>query len=153
MGTFGERHRRIRAQRLRALPLYALVVLVLCAAALAIAACGESDDRNANRPAVPINVSVQLGAKKVSVSPAKFGAGPITMLVANQSGASQTVTIDGPRVRQSVGPINPQDTATLKVTVEPGEYTLATDESASLREARLTVGPKRPSGQNTLLLP
>jgi hypothetical protein len=148
MRSFGERHRRIRTQRRRALP-----VLALCGAALFASACGSSDDRNANRPPVPLNVSIQLGAREVSVSPAKFGAGPITLLVANQSGASQTVTVDGPRVRQSVGPINPQDTATLKVTVQPGQYTVAADESAGLRPARLAVGPKRPSGQNTLLLP
>ena len=102
---------------------------------------------------MPINVSVQLGARKVTVSPAQFGAGPITLLVANQSGASQTVTIDGPRVRQSIGPINPEDTATLKVSVQPGAYTLAAAQAAGLRPARLTVGPPRPSAQNTLLLP
>jgi hypothetical protein len=152
MGTFGERQRRMRSRRpcraLRGTP-----VVAVCALAVALGACGESDNRNANRPPVPVNISVQLGARKVTVSPAKFGAGPITLLVANQSGASQTVTIDGPRLRQSVGPINPQDTATLKVTVQPGDYTLATDEAAGLKPAKLTVGPKRPSGQNTLLLP
>jgi hypothetical protein len=142
MGTFVERHGRKR-----------LPALALCAFALALTSCGNSDDRNANRPPVPINVSVQLGARKVTVSPDKFGAGPITLLLANQSGASQTVTVDGPRLRQSVGPINPEDTATLKVTVQPGEYTLAAAEAAGLRPARLTVGPKRPSAQNTLLLP
>lgn len=148
MGSFAERHRRIRAQRLRALPVLALSGLVLL-----VSACGSSDNRNANRPPVPVNISVQLGTSKVTVSPAKFGAGPIALLIANQSGASQTLTIDGPRVRQSVGPINPEDTATLKVTVQPGSYTLSTDESAGLRPAHLTVGPKRPSAQNTLLLP
>jgi hypothetical protein len=145
MGTLGDRHRLIGAKRALALVLGLLVVVV--------SACGESDDRNQNRPPVPINVSVQLGPKKVTASPAKFGAGPITLLVANQSGASQTVTIDGPRVRQSVGPINPEDTATLKVSVLPGDYTLAAAEAGGLRPAKLTVGPKRPSGQNTLLLP
>jgi hypothetical protein len=148
MGSFAKRHRRIRAQRLRVLPALALGGL-----ALVVSSCGSSDDRNANRPPVPLNISVQLGARKVSVSPAKFGAGPITVLVSNQSGASQTVTIDGPRVRQSVGPINPEDTATLKVTVQPGEYTVSADESGDLQPARLTVGPKRPSAQDTLLLP
>jgi hypothetical protein len=128
-------------------------LLVLCALALTLGACGTDDDRDKNRPPVPINVSVQVGAQAVKASPAKFGAGPITLLVANQSGASQTVTIDGPRVQQSVGPINPEDTATLKVTVQPGEYTLASAEAGGLRPARLTVGPARPSAQNTLLLP
>jgi hypothetical protein len=149
MGTLGDRHARIGGQQGRR----RLPALALCALAVTLGACGSSDDRNENRPPVPINVSVQVGAQKVTVSPAKFGAGPITLLVANQSGASQTVTIDGPRVRQSVGPINPEDTATLKVTVQPGGYTLAVAEAAGLRPARLTVGPERPSGQNTLLLP
>jgi hypothetical protein len=149
MGILGDRHPRIGAQR----RLLRAPALLLCVLAVALGACGSSDDRNKDRPPVPINVSVQLGAQKVTVSPARFGAGPITMLVANQSGASQTVTIDGPRVRQSVGPINPEDTATLKVTVQPGEYTLATAEAAGLRPARLAVGPERPSAQNTLNLP
>jgi hypothetical protein len=120
---------------------------------LAASACGGSDNRNANRPPVPINISVQLGTKKVTASPAKFGAGPITMLVANQSGASQSLTIDGPRLRQSIGPINPEDTATLKVNVDPGTYTLAVEEASGVKPGRLNVGPKRPSAQNTLLLP
>jgi|RhiMetStandDraft_4_1073278.scaffolds.fasta_scaffold372087_1 hypothetical protein len=149
MGNLGDRNPRIGAQRLRV----RASALLLLAVAVTIGACGGSDDRNQERPAVPINVSVQLGPQKVTVSPAKFGAGPITLLVANQSGASQTLTIDGPQVKQSVGPINPEDTATLKVSVQEGDYTLATDPSAGLRPARLTVGPKRPSGQNTLLLP
>jgi hypothetical protein len=141
--------RRQGLSGVRQLPVFG----VLCLLAIVVASCGESDDRNANRPPVPINISVQLGARKVTASPAKFGAGPITLLVANQSGASQTVTIDGPRLRQSVGPINPEDTATLKVEVQPGDYTVATATTSGLRPARLTVGPKRPSGQNTLLLP
>jgi hypothetical protein len=149
MGTLGDRHPRIGARgRLLRAP-----ALVLCALTVTITACGSNDNRNQNRPPVPINISVQLGARKVTVSPAKFGAGPITLLVANQSGASQTVTMDGPRVKQSVGPINPEDTATLKVSVQPGDYTLAAAEAAGLRPAKVTVGPKRPSGQNTLLLP
>lgn len=149
MGTLGDRHRLIGAQRL----IVRAPALVLGMLAIVLASCGESDNRDKNRPPVPINVSVQLGARTVTASPAKFGAGPITLLVANQSGASQTVTIDGPRVRQSVGPINPEDTATLKVSVLPGDYTLSAAEAAGLRPAKLTVGPNRPSGQNTLLLP
>src|SRR5919201_7148027 len=137
MGNLGDRNPRSGSQRRRV----RAPVLLLVTAAVTIAACGGSNDRNQNRPPVPINVSVQLGPQKVTVSPAKFGAGPITLLVSNQSGASQTVTINGPQVRQSVGPINPEDTATLKVTVQPGEYTLATAEAAGLRPARLTVGP------------
>jgi hypothetical protein len=41
----------------------------------------------------------------------------------------------------------------LKVSVNPGEYQLATDSSSSVEPARLVVGAKRPSAQNELQLP
>jgi hypothetical protein len=132
----------------------AALLAVLCAAALTTTACGNnSDDRTELRPPVPINISVEIGTSRVTASPAKFGAGPIALLVSNQSGASQTLTIDGPQVRQSVGPINPQDTATLKVSVGSGEFTLAADQASGLKATKLEVGPARPSAQNQLLLP
>jgi hypothetical protein len=131
-----------------------VLAAALCGLVLPLSACGGgSNDHNEKRPPVPINISVEPGANRVTASPAKFGAGPITLLVSNQSSASQTLTIDGPQVRQSVGPINPQDTATLKVTVGSGEFTLAADEASGLRPAKLEVGPKRPTAQNQLLLP
>ena len=116
--------------------------------------CGSDDEaRSEERPPVPINISVNLDEERITASPAAFGAGPITLLIANQSGAAQTLTIDGPRLRRSVGPINPQDTATVRLRVLQGEYTLSAEESSGLREATLTVGPERPSAQNDLLLP
>ena len=63
------------------------------------------------------------------------------------------MTVEGPRLRRSVGPINPQDTATVRLRVLQGEHTLSAEESSGLREATLTVGPERPSAQNELLLP
>ena len=83
-----------------------------------------TDERTSNlRPPAPINVSVEIGDDAVTASPSKFGAGPIELIASNQSSAAHTLTIDGPRVKQSVGPISPQDTATLKVTVSPARYT------------------------------
>lgn len=116
--------------------------------------CGGSDEaRSKERPPVPLNVSVNLDQRGITASPDKFGAGPITLLVANQSGASQTLTIDGPRLRRSVGPINPQDTATVRLRVLPGDFTISAEASAGLRDETLRVGPERPSAQNDLLLP
>ena len=133
-------------------------MLLAALAVLAIAAvgsgCGGDDEaRSEERPPVPINISINLNEDGVTASPDEFGAGPITLLVANQSGASQTLTIDGPRLRRSVGPINPQDTATVRLRVQPGEFTVSAAESSGLRPARLQVGPERPSAQNDLLLP
>jgi hypothetical protein len=137
------------AALIRALAAFAAVSLVAVASG-----CGSDDEaRSEERPPVPINISINVDEKGITASPDKFGAGPVTLLVANQSGAAQTLTIDGPRLRRSVGPINPQDTATVRLRVLPGEHTLSAEESAGLREATLTVGPERPSAQNDLLLP
>ena len=128
---------------------------IVAAVALAGATgCGSDDEaRSEQRPPVPVNVSVNLGPDQLTASPKRFGAGPVTLLIANQSGASQTLTVDGPRLRRSVGPVNPQDTVTVRLRMEQGEYTISAEESAGLREAKLTVGPERPSAQNDLLLP
>jgi hypothetical protein len=129
-------------------------VLALCALAALATGCGGDDEaRSEERPPVPINVSVSINERNITASPAKFGAGPVTLLIANQSGASQTITIEGPRLRRSVGPINPEDTATVRLELAPGEHTLSADESAGVREERLAVGPRRASAQDTLLLP
>lgn len=122
--------------------------------ALAASGCGGSSQRTSNlRPPAPINISVKIGDDRVSASPTKFGAGPIVVIVSNQSSASHTITMDGPQLRQSVGPINPEDTATLKVLVKPGKYSLTADGTSSVKPASLTVGPKRASAQNQLLQP
>jgi hypothetical protein len=131
-----------------------VVVLASVLSALAASGCGADDERNSNpRPPAPIEVSVEIGDERISADPGKLGAGPIVLVASNQSSASHQLTIDGPRLRQSVGPINPQDTATLKVTIRPGEYTVAADGAAAARPATLTVGPERPSAQNELLQP
>jgi hypothetical protein len=126
----------------------------LLAALPVFAGCGGDDERTSNpRPPTAINVAVRIGDDRVIASPSRFGAGPINIIASNQSSASHRLTIDGPRLRRSVGPINPQDTATLKVSVTPGEYQLATDSSSSVKPVRLQVGAKRPSAQNELQLP
>jgi anti-sigma-K factor RskA len=131
-----------------------LAALAVVALATVTSACGSDDEaRSEERPPVPVNVSVLLDDDGITASPTKFGAGPITLLIANQSGGSQTLTIEGPRLRRSVGPINPQDTATVRLRVQQGEHTLSASEAAGLREATLDVGPPRPSAQNELLLP
>lgn len=141
-------------KRIRIRGLGALAVVAVALLAAVGTGCGSDDEaRSEERPPVPINVSVSLDEDSITGSPTEFGAGPVTLLIANQSGAAQTVTIDGPRLRRSVGPVNPQDTATVQLRVQQGEYTLSAEESSGLREATLTVGPERPSAQNDLLLP
>ena len=131
------------------------------AGALALGGCGGSskDYENNPRPAAPIVVTGYIDDQRVSVSPGSFGAGPISLIVTNQTGASQRVTLEsagatgtGPGIKQVTAPISPQDTATLKVDVKPGSYSVHVAGDA-IRAARLKVGPERESAQNDLLQP
>jgi hypothetical protein len=126
--------------------------------ALALAGCGSSGKyANDPRPPTPIVVTAAITPSGVSVSPDHFGAGPISLVVTNQTSRSQRVTISQQINGQSqdqeqTAPINPQDTGTLKADLDPGRYTVHVDDTAA-RPARLVVGPKRPSAQNQLLQP
>jgi hypothetical protein len=128
-------------------------------AALTLVSCGsEADYKNDPRPPSPINISAAISAQKVTVSPQKFGAGPVTFLIANLTDDTQEVTVETADlankagIRQTTSPINPQGTATLKVDVEEGDYVVRT-KSSGIREAHITVGAERASSQDTLLQP
>jgi hypothetical protein len=104
-------------------------------------------------------VTAYVSGKSVSVSPAKFGAGPIVVIVTNQSNRSQDVTLETDTlasgtsgIRQTTGLINPGQTGQIKVDVDQGSYKLAVGDTA-IRPAQVTVGPKRASSQNELLQP
>jgi hypothetical protein len=109
---------------------------------------------------VPIIITASISTEQVSVSPKRFGAGPITLIVSNQTGASQRVTLESddapgsgePGVRQQTAPINPRDTAQLEANVRPGRYRVAV-EGGGIDAATVDVGAPRPSAQNQVLLP
>ena len=130
-----------------------------CALSVALVGCGSSGDyTNSSRPAVPITVTAAIVKGRVVVSPAHFGAGPITLIVTNQTARSQELTFETNElggnqsgVRQLSGPINPQATATLKADVRQGTYVLRV--RSGVRAARITVGPPRRSAQDQLLQP
>jgi hypothetical protein len=131
--------------------------MVLAGAAVLLAGCGGGDDyKNELRPPSPINVTAYVSAQKVSVSPASFGAGPIVVIVTNQSNSSQDVTFSSQpetaSFTQSTGPINPGDTGQIKIDVAQGSYLIKTGDQ-SIRPATLTVGAERQSAQNELLQP
>lgn len=123
----------------------------------AAAGCGsEVEYANTPRPASPIVVTASISRDSVSVSPGRFGAGPISVIVTNQTGAAQQVTLetdgDQPGVRRQTPPIDPRDTASLKADVEPGRYTLHVGGNA-IAAASLRVGAPRPSAQDDVLQP
>lgn len=132
------------------------------ATALLAAACGGSDDyANKPRPPAPINVTANITDKRVEVSPKRFGAGPIVLIIANQSSESQEVTLETdepagasskPGIRQKTSPVNPRGTAELKVDVAEGTYKVSVGAGA-VRPALVRVGSERESAQNKLLQP
>jgi hypothetical protein len=130
-------------------------------AVLALGGCGSSsgDYKNDPRPPGPIVITGYVDDQRVSVSPRTLGAGPISLIVTNQTSAAQRVTVEsadatgsGPGLKQVTAPISPRDTATLKADVKPGHYTVHVAGDA-IRAARLQVGPERASAQNDLLQP
>ena len=134
-------------------------VCALGAAAL-LSACGEEDDyENRPRPPTPIVVSASISTERISVSPRDFGAGPITLIVTNQTEAPQELTLETneigggePGIQQETGPISPGDTASLKAELREGTYRIAVN-GAGIQEAALDVGEPRESAQNELLQP
>jgi hypothetical protein len=127
---------------------------VVLAGGLLLTGCGkrQKDYANDPRPPSPINVAAYISTDRVSVSPASFGAGPIVVIVTNQSGVSQEVTLTGDQVTQSTGPINPGDTGQMKVFAKEGTYTLEVS-AGGVRSATVNVGPERASAQNQVLQP
>ena len=128
-------------------------------AALGLSGCGSDDDyANEPRPPAPIVVTATITPDGVAVSPSEFGAGPINLIVANQTEGAQQVTFEtageegGTGLSQTTGPISPRDTATLKADLAQGTYALRAGES-SITPAEIEVGASRPSAQNELLQP
>lgn len=129
---------------------------MLSAAVLVLTGCGSSSSyKNDPRPPAPINVTAYISPTRVSVSPKTFGAGPIVLIVTNQSDTSQEATFQtdsGDEVNQTTSPINPGNTAQLKLDVQEGTYVLRTGND-EVEPATVTVDAERPSAQNDVLQP
>jgi hypothetical protein len=124
---------------------------------LPMGACGQGDFKNEPRPATAIELTGVIQRAKVTVSPHKVGAGPVTITISNQTDDTHTLTLEGDRVREVVGPINPLDTATIQKTLDPGIYRVRAGSpravSEEIRPAELTVGKQRKSSADQVGLP
>src|SRR3954470_2549938 len=124
-----------------------------------IAGCGGDDFKNQPRPAVPLQVTGVITDKNITVSPGKFGAGPITLIISNQTQESHSVTLEPAPLnkqsaqKQTVGPINPLDTANIQQSLTQGKWVVKVSSDGSIKAATLTVGPNRKSSSNDVLLP
>lgn len=82
------------------------------------------------------------------------GAGPVLVLIANETGRTRNLTLGGSCVAEgaSSGPINPQGTARVQLPLVEGACRVGVADG-KLAPARLTVGSERPSAQQDLLQP
>lgn len=144
--------------------------------ALALAAgCGPESHPNDPRPPVATEVSVSITDSTISAQPGAVGlkskndanltgnqekqpeADPNAPLVVNFTIVNTTDTdtrldIRGGGLRKSSGPLVARGNGIYKIAMPTGHYTL---EAADLPSAaaQFTVGTKRVSSQNDLLLP
>ncbi|PZR68094.1 MAG: hypothetical protein DLM63_04950 [Solirubrobacterales bacterium] len=136
-------------------------------AATLLSACGSgSNYANNPRPPSPIDLGTSINDHRVSVSPSHFGAGPVVLVVTNQSSAARSLRVrttiigasctspNGTRgpIDQSTSPISPQGTGQLQVDLCQGRYAVSVDDGA-IQAADLVVGPQRASAQNQVLQP
>ena len=136
-----------------------LIGCALALGVLAAAGCGgDNDDRvDRDKPAASINVTAAIIGGRIHVSPRSFGAGPIRLIVSNQTATAQAVTFEtdgsgNPGITQTTAPISPAGTGTIEVSVERGRYALKTADR-SIHAAAISVGAPRPSAQDELLQP
>ena len=134
--------------------------------ALVVAACGSAGGKSASvlRAPNPVNLTVYVNDSKVSVSPTRVGAGPITFIVTNQAthAESLAISMDGSTLA-STAPINPQGTTQVSVNFKPGKYTISTgaqgkndaqlSKQSSIRSASIHIGRERASSSNSVLQP
>jgi len=137
-------------------PLCAFALLATTAV-VAVGCGGGEDFKNEPRPPAPVQLTGVIRDDKLTVSPNRVGSGPVILLISNQTDDPHTITLDGSGVKETVGPINPLDTAKIQQTLEQGNYEVkAGSEAAVAKEiapAVLEIGPPRKSSRNQVLLP
>jgi hypothetical protein len=129
----------------------------LAVVAAVIASCGEDDFKNEARAPVRLALTGVIQDDKVTVSPARVGAGPVEITISNQTDSKRTITLEGKSITEQEGPVLPGDTATIQKTLEPGSYEVRAGSKKAVRKeiepAVLRIGKKRHNSNNELLLP
>lgn len=132
-------------------------MFLLAVAVGAATGCGGKDFANRPRPPTTVDLSGVIQNNKVTISPAKVGAGAVEITISNQTKAAHTITLEGESIRERVGPVNPLDTATIQKTLQPGSYTVSAGSTKAvareIKPARLTIGKARSNSSNDVLQP
>ena len=130
---------------------------VAIAALSAAAGCGDEDFANNPRPPAPVGLTGVIQDDKVTVSPAKVGAGQVTITISNQTPGPKSITLEGGGTTETVGPVGPLDTAEITRTLQPGSYEVRAGSERAVRKAIapavLDIGQERQNSSGDLLLP
>jgi len=125
--------------------------------AVLASACGGEDFENKPRPSLPLELTGVIQSDEVTISPDDIGAGPIRIVISNQDNVAHTVTLEGEEVQERVGPVQPQDTATIQETLREGTYEVRAGSSvatpAEIEPGRIVVGPPRDPSNDDVLQP
>jgi len=125
--------------------------------AVLIGGCGEDDFKNEARAPVRVALTGVIQDDRVTVSPAKIGAGPVEITISNQTDSERTITLEGESITEQQGPVQPGDTATIQKTLEPGSYEVRAGSKKAVRKeiqpAVLRIGKARKNSNNELLQP
>jgi hypothetical protein len=147
------------------------------AAAVLAAGCGPETHANDPRPALPIEVTVNITEKAVQVQPAVVGkSGDVSTSITQNEGVPQpensseepavvvftssnttdtdtALEIRGGAEDLRSGLIVANGNNTYKVALPTGDYEIEAADIPAAKPATFEVGPLRVSSQNDLLLP
>ena len=123
----------------------------LVVATVLAAGCGAEDFPNDPRPPAPVELSAKIDDRNEVVVPDRIGAGLASFTISNQSEDAVQLTFDGPN-SAATDEIPAGGLGQVQFELETGDYSI--DPSVpTINPGTMTVGAKRPSAQNDLLLP
>ena len=136
----------------------ALASGVVLAAGLLAGCGGGKDFADQPRPLAPLYLTGVITDSGVTVSPNRVGAGPVVILVSNQTRVPHTLTLDGAKIEPvQSGSISPTDTGRIQTTLSPGLYTVKAGSlravKRQLRPAHLVIGKQRSDSNDQVGLP
>jgi hypothetical protein len=145
-------------------------IVILAVTAAGVTGCGDGS-LAASRPdpPTPITLSAFVGRDAIHVAPARLGAGPVLLTVADQSPRAVALVLSRAGSRQVIArtaPINPDGVTQVKLDLGSGTYTVAARpvtgrhptlqaqvDAAATVTTTVRVGRPRPSGGDQVLQP
>jgi hypothetical protein len=121
-----------------------ITLSTLLLAAVVVAGCGSGTHYVFHPKAtVPINVSIYVSSQRVRLSPTSVTPGPVAVTITNQASTAESLQVvpaggSGSNPLAETGPISPQGTAQLSVSLGAGSYTVTTAPDNATEAAAAT---------------